>query len=130
MAVILYADDLLSEDRTRNGYERMVERVGHKLITAANGQEALEILCEETIDLVYLDVSMPVMGGPAVLRELKSRGLQIPVVMCSAEPEHEVRRYVQDSGYEYVIGICDLLEADNIAKHLSEPAPTILSSDD
>lgn len=129
MAVILYADDIFSEDHMKLAYGEMVEDIGHTLITAENGEEALEILCRKPVDLIYLDVSMPVMGGPAVLRELKKRGLRIPVVMCSGEPEHEVRKYVDVVGYEHVIGLCTRMKSDDIATFLSEPAP-IISSDD
>ncbi len=51
--------------------------------TAADGASALTFLSNERPDLVLLDVEMPVMDGLATLREMRSRGIRVPVIMCS-----------------------------------------------
>lgn len=57
-----------------------------ELITAKNGQEALELAQKEKPDLILLDVVMPRMSGYDVIRELKknSETASIPVVFMSA----------------------------------------------
>jgi two-component system chemotaxis response regulator CheB len=52
--------------------------------TAADGASALG--CLETVrpDLILLDVEMPVMDGLVTLRQLRSRGYKMPVIMCSS----------------------------------------------
>jgi two-component system chemotaxis response regulator CheB len=52
--------------------------------TAADGASALTFLAGERPDLVLLDVEMPVMDGLATLRQMRSRGIRIPVIMCSS----------------------------------------------
>jgi two-component system, chemotaxis family, protein-glutamate methylesterase/glutaminase len=52
--------------------------------TAADGASALNFLGRERPDLVLLDVEMPVMDGFATLRQMRSRGIRVPVIMCSS----------------------------------------------
>jgi two-component system chemotaxis response regulator CheB len=52
--------------------------------TAADGASALAFLAGERPDLVLLDVEMPVMDGLATLRQMRSRGIRVPVIMCSS----------------------------------------------
>jgi two-component system, chemotaxis family, protein-glutamate methylesterase/glutaminase len=52
--------------------------------TAADGESALGCLETARPDLILLDVEMPVMDGLVTLRQLRSRGYRMPVVMCSA----------------------------------------------
>ncbi|MFZ0305345.1 MAG: chemotaxis response regulator protein-glutamate methylesterase [Terracidiphilus sp.] len=52
--------------------------------TAADGASALTFLSNERPDLVLLDVEMPVMDGLATLRQMRSRGIRVPVIMCSS----------------------------------------------
>ncbi|HSR29642.1 MAG TPA: response regulator [Anaerolineae bacterium] len=68
---------------------------GYQIVTAYNGQEALDSIHRHLPDLVLLDLSMPVMNGYEVCQRLKSNPLtaDIPVLMLTAwaETEHRVR---------------------------------------
>ncbi len=55
---------------------KILERRGHRVDSAANGEEALRLLERETYDLVITDLNMPVMDGMQLLREMRARGLQ------------------------------------------------------
>ena len=55
--------------------------------TAANGEKALSILASESIDLVLLDIEMPVMDGLETLRQLRQRYPRLPVIMFSSLTE-------------------------------------------
>jgi|SRR5688500_491264 two-component system chemotaxis response regulator CheY len=57
------------------------------LFQAGNGAEGLEVLRKEWVDLVLADINMPVMGGVAMVEEMKGdAGLSgIPVVIISTE---------------------------------------------
>jgi two-component system chemotaxis response regulator CheB len=55
--------------------------------TAANGEKALGILASEPIDLVLLDIEMPVMDGLATLRQIRQRYPRLPVIMFSSLTE-------------------------------------------
>jgi two-component system chemotaxis response regulator CheB len=52
--------------------------------TAADGSSALACLQTVRPDLILLDVEMPVMDGLVTLRELRSRGYKMPIIMCSS----------------------------------------------
>ncbi|MGA7343779.1 MAG: chemotaxis response regulator protein-glutamate methylesterase [Terracidiphilus sp.] len=52
--------------------------------TAADGASALGCLETARPDLILLDVEMPVMDGLVTLRQLRSRGYKMPVIMCSS----------------------------------------------
>ena len=58
-----------------------------ELYQAANGKEALEILNENWVDLVFSDINMPVMGGVEMIEKMSDDGLlkTIPVVVVSSE---------------------------------------------
>jgi signal transduction histidine kinase len=63
--------------------------LGHHVLTAGDGREALEILSGHACDLMLLDIMMPEMDGYEVLAQLKSDGRlhQLPVIVISAVDE-------------------------------------------
>jgi len=82
-ARVLVVDD--SEDN-RDVLARRVRRMGHSVVEAANGREALERLGTDAFDLVLLDIMMPEMNGFQVLEHVHAepRWRHIPVVVVSA----------------------------------------------
>jgi two-component system chemotaxis response regulator CheY len=62
-----------------------------RFFDAGNGQEALDVLSREWIDLILLDVHMPVMDGLALLRRMQGSELfkTIPTVMVTTEASQE-----------------------------------------
>ncbi len=88
MARILVADDsetILLLLKTR------LEMEGHEVITAADGEEAVEQLRDRAADgapdLLLLDAMMPGKSGLDVLRETRAAGSRIPVLIVSAHGE-------------------------------------------
>jgi len=63
-----------------------LEELEHELITASNGQEALDKIQSQQPDLILLDLMMPVLDGFAVLKEIKDDDAlrDIPVIIVSA----------------------------------------------
>ncbi len=73
---------------------RQLSRLGHKVIEAEDGEQALRLWQENTIDLVITDCSMPVMDGFALTQQLrqKQRGpLTIMGLTANAQPEERLR---------------------------------------
>ena len=65
------------------------------MITATNGEEALELLEERTdIDLVVSDVVMPVMDGPTMVRQVRSDHPDMPVLFMSGYAEEQLRKTI------------------------------------
>jgi two-component system response regulator MprA len=59
---------------------------GYAVVTARDGQEALEIFARDAPDLVLMDVMMPRMDGPTAVRALRAlpNGTTVPIVLASA----------------------------------------------
>ena len=83
---ILVVDDVPAN---RDVLARHLERLGHSVVQAENGRRALEIMENQSFDLVLLDVMMPELDGFQTLDRLKSRWdwRFIPVIMISASVE-------------------------------------------
>ena len=58
-------------------------REGFRVSTASNGIKALKILESETPDLILTDVVMSQMSGPLMVKQMKAKGINIPVVFLS-----------------------------------------------
>jgi response regulator RpfG family c-di-GMP phosphodiesterase len=88
--VILCVDD---EQTNLSLLEFMLAPKGFKVVTAANGSEALQIIESLAVDLVLLDVIMPEMDGFEACRRIKAdEGMRnIPVVMITASHDKEDR---------------------------------------
>jgi DNA-binding response OmpR family regulator len=65
---------------------RLVERAGHTVVRAADGQEALKQLYERRPDLVMLDIGMPKLDGWQVLARIREVS-DVPVLMLTAESQ-------------------------------------------
>ncbi len=65
---------------------------------AGNGEEALDLLARERIDLIFLDVNMPVMDGLEFMERLRSQEkfAQIPVIVLSTEGSRERKALLAD----------------------------------
>ena len=55
------------------------------MVTACNGQEALEKIQAHPPDCLLLDILMPIMNGVQLLEHLKSRGMTLPVIVLTAD---------------------------------------------
>lgn len=78
---ILVVDD---DESIRDLLRAALERRGYVVLTASDGEEALEMLGTVRPALLILDVQMPRLDGWGVMRELRFRRLDIPVVVISA----------------------------------------------
>jgi two-component system, response regulator, stage 0 sporulation protein F len=117
MKKILVADDEMS---IRLLYSEELREEGYEVFTASNGKEALEVVNKEPLDLIILDIKMPEMSGIEVLRQIKEKYPNLPVLLSSAYSE-----YKQDFGTwaseEYLVKSSDLddLKAA-VRKHLKD----------
>ena len=75
---------------------------GYNVFTAGNGEEALEVVLHQKIDLIVLDVQMPKMNGYTFLTELEKKQItDIPIIVLTAfgnmEPifkRHKIKAYM------------------------------------
>ncbi|APD95021.1 response regulator [Alteromonas mediterranea] len=64
----------------------------------SNGMDALEVLAHHTIDLVLLDLTMPILGGISVLSEIKHRQLETFVIVVSGDIQPMMQEKVMSLG--------------------------------
>lgn len=77
---ILVVDD---EASIRRILETRLSMIGYEVITAANGEEALDIFHHQPLDLIILDVMMPELDGYGVCQALRKE-TDIPIIMLTA----------------------------------------------
>jgi two-component system cell cycle sensor histidine kinase/response regulator CckA len=115
---------LLVEDEAmvRTVAERALTRQGYTVLTAANGEEALEIVGRgEVIDLLITDVVMPIMDGPTMVREARLTRPELPILFMSGYAEEQLRRSIDFDNVAF-------LPKPFSVQQLSEAARRILSS--
>lgn len=96
---ILIADD---EDSMRFLVREVMMREGFEVDTAANGEEALQMVRERDFDLVVMDVKMPKMDGLEALREMKRIRPDLIVVMVTAFGTSQVALdAIRQGAYDY-----------------------------
>ena len=93
--IILLAEDERSLSRA---IIALLEKHNYSADAVYDGQEALDYLEAENYDAVILDIMMPKLDGLSVLRMLRERGSQIPVLLLTAKSEVEDKVTGLDSG--------------------------------
>lgn len=78
---ILVVDD---DYAIRMAVSEILQFEGYSVATAANGAEALEAIERLKPSLVLLDMRMPVLDGWGFARELRARGLRLPILVMTA----------------------------------------------
>lgn len=80
MARILLVDD---NDEVRRAMGRVLSRLGHDVIPAADGRQALKALAGDPCDLVLTDINMPEMDGIELIMALREGWPKVPVIAVS-----------------------------------------------
>lgn len=65
-------------------YKEELEDEGYIIVTATNGQEAIEMFEKEDPDLVTLDILLPDIDGIKLLRQMKEKKPRLPIIMSTA----------------------------------------------
>lgn len=93
MVRILVVDD---DKNTRRYIEAVLTGENYTVFTAANGEEALDVMDREHIDLVVLDIMMPKMDGYEFTKTLRDGNNNLPILMVSARqlPEDKHKGFI------------------------------------
>lgn len=98
---ILWADD---EIDLLKPHILFLEEKGYQVLSTPSGDEALDILDEERIDIVFLDENMPGLSGLETLEIMKERYPSIPVIMITkSEEEYIMEEAIGSKISDYLI---------------------------
>lgn len=102
---------------------------GYLAECASNGIEALEHLDVNPFDLIILDIMMPKMNGMEFLKEIRKRGLNVPVIILSAKRTVEEKvEGLQHGADDYIVkpfAFSELLARIQVLLRRSQPAQAV-----
>jgi two-component system KDP operon response regulator KdpE len=91
---ILLIDD---EPQIRRVLRTSLSSKGARVLDVASGEEAIELLRRETVDLILLDLNMPGMGGLAACRAIRN-GWDVPIIIVSVRESDQDKVEALDAG--------------------------------
>jgi two-component system response regulator AtoC len=98
---VLVVDD---EAKMQRILEIMLHKMGHEVLLATDGQEALKLAQSMPIDLIMTDLRMPGMDGVALLTALREHGIEAPVIVLTAHGTVESAVAAMKNGaYDYIL---------------------------
>jgi CheY-like chemotaxis protein/ribosome recycling factor len=98
---ILWADDEIDHLKP---HVMFLKEKGYSVVTATNGDDALDYFKDEGFDIVFLDENMPGLSGLETLTKIKEQNDLIPVVMITkSEEEHIMEEAIGSSIADYLI---------------------------
>ncbi len=111
---ILVIDD---EEILTRSFALLLEKKGYEVLTVKNGQDAEAIIDEEVIDLVISDIRMPGMNGIEVVKLIRSKHENIPVIFVTGYADQKLQEEAQKlNPTAYVHKPFDALELTEIVK--------------
>src|SRR5437763_3658694 len=109
--IILVVDD---DVELSDGLRAVLERQGHRVIQARDGQQGKQQIYQQRPDLVILDMMMPRMGGYPVLEHFRGKTDAPPIIMITANEGSRHKAYA-----EY-LGVVDYLRKPFAMERLME----------
>jgi PAS domain S-box-containing protein len=97
---------LLAEDNPVSAefITKVLERMGHRVVVAENGQQALDSMGQQLFDAVLMDIQMPVLGGveavAVIRRDEQATGQHMPIIALTAHAMDEEREQLLKQGFD------------------------------
>lgn len=98
-------------------YKEELEEDGYTVVTASNGEEAMEQFEKESPDLVTLDILLPDIDGIKLLRQMKEKKPRMPVIMSTAYDYRD--DFAVWASEAYIVKSADLTELKSTIKKLT-----------
>jgi len=125
---VLLADDVSTNQKV---IKRLLEKTGVKVTVVRNGQEALALALEQSFDLIFLDMQMPVMNGYEACQTLREKGITTAIVALTAHAMKGDREKCLDVGCDdYLSKPIDTDRLGRIMSKYLSPVPTATPSQD
>jgi DNA-binding response OmpR family regulator len=97
-------------------YKEELEDEGYIIVTASNGQEAIEMFEKEDPDLVTLDILLPDIDGIKLLRQMKEKKPRLPIIMSTAYDYRD--DFAVWASEAYIVKSSDMTELKAMIKKL------------
>ena len=101
MANILIVDD---DAQLRRSFKKLLSFEGYTIVTASSGEEALDLVKQESPDLAILDVRLPGMSGLEAFEAIHEIAPKLPVIIMTAYGTTDIAITATQLGaYDYVV---------------------------
>lgn len=93
---------LVAEDNPANQLliKTIMDRMGHTLVMAQNGLEAVDAALAESFDLILMDIQMPLLDGVSATRRLREAGCDTPVIALTAHILADEKTHFRAAGMD------------------------------
>ncbi len=118
LRMLLVEDDYVN----RTSQKKILESLGHEVLTAVNGNEALAVLKESDFDLIFMDIQMPVMDGVQATRAIRTNPefrdkAGIPIIALTAYAMTGDREKFLEAGMnDYLAKPVEIADVDSVLK--------------
>jgi len=126
LKTILLIDDSKFQ---RVANERLLTKAGYQVFTAGDGEAGLALACSSNFDLIVLDMLLPKISGPEVLKALQKnpKTRSVPVLVLSSLAQKNEERLKRDGATAYFEK--SRLDLSNVGDPLLKIVQSILASD-
>ncbi len=88
----------------RRDYSRILRSMGFEVSAASDGREAVGMVHAGAFDVVVSDISMPHMGGIALLHAVRGRDLDVPVILMTGRPDFQTAvEAIEYGAFRYLV---------------------------
>ncbi len=96
---------LIAEDHpvNRKLLTIFLEKLGAKVLQAADGQEAIQLAERHALDLVFMDIQMPRKNGYEAATWMRENGISCPIIACTASAQDNEREQCLASGMDEIM---------------------------
>lgn len=114
-------------DDTRLLLKKGLEGLGYSVLEASNGQEAVDIAAREHLDLILMDLDLPILDGIVATQCIRQQSnIRVPIVAVTAYPMSYTRVKAFSEGCdEYMAKPIDMTELARLVNRYLKPAAPI-----
>jgi len=100
---------LIAEDSSviQNMAKKVLEFQNFKILTAKNGEKVLEVIAENTVDVILLDLNMPVMDGIDCTKAIRAlpdeQKAQVPIIAITGNAPNYTLEQFKEMGFDAYI---------------------------
>ncbi|MBI2267306.1 MAG: response regulator [Armatimonadetes bacterium] len=100
MKVLLVEDSFLARERET----KVLKNLGHKVVQACDGDEAVKLFKAEKPDVVITDLDMPYLGGQDAIKEIRKLNPKVPILVCSSSADKQQLMSAMQAGASEILG--------------------------